>query len=228
MTKPLAIAHRGASGRELENSLAAFRLARTLGADAVEFDVHGTSDGALVVHHDDAIGRRPIGDLSLAEVRARTLSNGERVPTLEAALQVILPDLYAYVEIKTLDGRWDQQLLATFDASPAPDRIAIHSFDHRIIRRLAEVRPSLPRGVLLSAYLVDLPHVLEAAQAGTVWQRWDTIDAGLVARARGANAEVIAWTVDEPAEMTRLLQLGVRGLCTNHPERARHAIDSSS
>ncbi|MDO8665828.1 MAG: glycerophosphodiester phosphodiesterase family protein, partial [Gemmatimonadales bacterium] len=91
MGGPLVIAHRGASGYEVENSLAAFRAAHTLGADAVELDVHATADGALVVHHDEMIGPHHIAHCSLKEVRAQPLKNGESVPTLEEALAVIHP-----------------------------------------------------------------------------------------------------------------------------------------
>ena len=53
MSRPLVIAHRGASGYEVENSLAAFRAAGDRGADAVELDIHATADGALVVQHGE-------------------------------------------------------------------------------------------------------------------------------------------------------------------------------
>jgi len=224
--KPLAIAHRGAAARELENTLAAFRAARLLGADAVELDVHSTVDGAMIVHHDELLGRREFRDMSLVEARAFTLSNGERVPTLSAALETILPDMYAYVEIKTLDPRWDRQLLATFDASPAPHRIDVHYFDHRIVRRLGELRPALPRGVLLTAYLLDPARELQATGSKVLWQRFNHVDRSLVESVHASGSQVIAWTVDDPGEMRRLLAMGVDGLCSNHPDRARQAIDS--
>ena len=226
--KPLAIAHRGASGREVENSLAAFRAAKRLGADAVELDVHSTADGALVVYHDEMIGRRRIGDMSLVEVRAHKLGNGEPVPTLEATLAALLPDLYAYVEVKTLEPRWDSVLFATFDASPAPTRIAVHAFDHRIIHRLGRQRPKLPRGVLLSSYPMQPVQVLKDADATVLWERWNHIDRSLVDTVHSAGGQVIAWTADEPGDIRRLLGLGVDGVCSNHPDRVRLAIDSGS
>ena len=60
MARPLSIGHRGASGHEHENSRAAFRRARSLGAEGVELDIHATHDGAIVVHHNpvlEGIGR---------------------------------------------------------------------------------------------------------------------------------------------------------------------------
>ncbi|MGH7590814.1 MAG: glycerophosphodiester phosphodiesterase, partial [Gemmatimonadales bacterium] len=55
MPRPAVLAHRGASGYAYQNSLAAFRLAGEMGADGIELDIHATTDGALVVHHDPAV-----------------------------------------------------------------------------------------------------------------------------------------------------------------------------
>lgn len=194
----------------------------------MELDIHSTADGALVVYHDEMIGRQRIGDLSLVEIRGHKLSNGEPIPTLEATLATLLPDLYAYVEIKTLEPRWDSVLFATFDASPRPDRIAVHAFDHRIIHRLGRQRPRLPRGVLLSAYPMQPLQVLKDADATILWERWNHVDQALVDAVHESGGQVIAWTADDPAEIRRLLAMGVDGVCSNHPDRVRAAIDSGS
>ena len=228
MTRPLVIAHRGASGREIENSLAAFRLARELGADAVELDVHATADGHLIVHHDESIGPHPVAHSRFAELRGHQLRNGEPVPTLGQALDVILPHMTAFVEVKNLDPRWDATLLETFDRSPAPHRIAVHSFDHRIVARLGALRPALPRGVLSASYPIHPEHLMEDAGAQALWQHESLVDVPLVASVHGAGGAVYAWTVDAPRRMQQLLAQGVDGLCSNHPDRARAAIDSPS
>lgn len=226
MSRPLVIAHRGASDREVENSLAAFRAARSLGADGVELDVHATKDGAIVVHHDPVVNGLPIAFASLAEIRRQKLLNGEPIPTLEGALAAIHPDLTAFVEVKGLDAHWDQQLFEDFDRSPRPDRIAVHSFDHRIIQRLGAQRPSLERGILLASYPVHATRVMKDAGASILWQSADLIDTAMVSEIHEAGGKVYAWTVDEPAQMKRLLAGGVDALCTNHADQARNAVDS--
>jgi glycerophosphoryl diester phosphodiesterase len=228
VSRPLVIAHRGAAGHEVENSLAAFRLARRLGADAVELDVHQTADGALVVHHDEMVGPHHIAHCSLREIREHPLKNGEAVPTLTEALAVILPDMAAFVEIKALAPRLDETLLAAFDATGASDRIAVHAFDHRIVQRLGEQRPSLRRGVLLASRPVRPVRVLEDADATILWQQSDQTDEPLVQAVHQAGMTVFVWTVDDPPEMARMLALEVDGLCTNYPERARQAVDSQA
>ncbi|MBI2615573.1 MAG: hypothetical protein HYW52_07870 [Gemmatimonadetes bacterium] len=82
----MVIAHRGASGYEHENSLAAFRAAVRIGADGIELDIHDTADGAIIVHHDPLVDGRPIRELPGALVSRHRLPNGEPVPTLGQAL----------------------------------------------------------------------------------------------------------------------------------------------
>jgi len=224
MRRPSVIAHRGASGYEYENSRAAFRRAVMLDADGVELDVHATRDGAIVVHHDPEIpGVGPIGLLSQAEARLVRLRNGEPLPLLSEILDLV-GDRDVWVEVKTLPAAHDGALLETLDRGPAPRRYAVHSFDHRIIRRLGMTRPTLPRGILLSAYLHDPVAAMCAVGATTLWQEWQQVDQELVTRIHDAGCAIIAWTVNEIGDLDRLARLGVDGLCGNYPDRIRVAV----
>ena len=224
MKRPAVIAHRGASGYEYENSRAAFRRALMLDADAIELDVHATSDGVLVVHHDAEIpGFGPIAALTQAEARQLRIRNGETLPLLQEVLDLV-GDLTVWVEVKSLPPEHDAGLLAVLENGPAPNRYAVHSFDHRIVRRLGEACPSLRRGILLSAYLDDPVAALRAVGATTLWQEWQLVDLELVRRVHEAGAELVAWTVNEIGDLERLVRLGVDGLCGNYPDRIRVAI----
>ncbi len=224
--KPLVIAHRGASSIELENSLAAFRAARGQGADGVELDVHATSDGEIVVHHDPSIIGLPIAQTLATDLATVPLANGEPIPTLAQALDV-LGTLRVFVEVKVLDPRWDERLFATLDRGPNPAGYAVHSFLEPVIRRLGEKRPTLARGILSEVRSPSAKQILADAAAQTLWPEQATIDERLVQTVHGLGATLIAWTVDNPADMERLVQWGVDGLCTNHPERARRVVDGS-
>jgi glycerophosphoryl diester phosphodiesterase len=224
MRRPVVIAHRGASGYEYENSRAAFRRAVMLDADGVELDVHATSDGGIVVHHDAEIpGVGAIAQLTVAEARQVRLRNGETVPLLGEILELV-GDRDVWVEVKSLPQRYDTALLAILDRGPAPDRYAVHSFDHRIIHRLGEARPALRRGILLSAYLCDAVSVMRSVGATTLWQEWRQVDQDLVNQVHQAGGTVIAWTVNEIGDLDRMVRLGVDGLCGNYPDRIRVAI----
>jgi glycerophosphoryl diester phosphodiesterase len=224
MRRTQVIAHRGASGYEYENSRAAFRRAVMLDADGVELDIHSTLDGAIVVHHDAELpGVGPIAELTCAEVRQVRIPNGETVPLLQEVLD-LLGDHDVWVEVKGLPGAHDRALLAVLDAGPAPHRYAVHSFDHRIIRRLGEERPGLPRGILLSAYLDDSVGALRAVGATTLWQEWQLVDEALVHAVHAAGCRINAWTVNEVGDLEYLVRLGVDGLCGNYPDRIRVAL----
>ena len=218
---PRILAHRGASGHALENSLAAFDAARKLGADGVELDVHATADGALIVHHDPELpGRGVIGALTGRDIDTLVLSNGEPIPTLAKALEV-LGGLEVWIEVKALPVSADRGLLAAIDGSPTPNRCAVHGFDHRIIARLGSLRPTLRRGILSASYPLDPVGPMVAAGATALWQEGRLIDAELVEAIHRRGGEVIAWTVNDPAMARQLGALGVDALCGNYPERLR-------
>jgi glycerophosphoryl diester phosphodiesterase len=145
------------------------------------------------------------------------------VPVLAEILD-LMGDRDVWVEVKSLPPCYDDALLAILDRGPAPQRYAIHSFDHRIVHRLGEARPGLRRGILLSAYLTDPVAVMRAVGATTLWQEWQQVDQELVTQVHQAGCTVIAWTVNEIGDLDRLVRLGVDGLCGNYPDRIRVAI----
>lgn len=177
-----------------------------------------------MVHHDpDLPGVGEIARLDAAAVRRGRLPDGEPIPTLGEALRA-LAGLDVWIEVKALPPGHDARLLAALAGGPTPERYAVHSFDHRIVRRLGAAWPDLPRGILLSSYLVDPVAAARAAGAATVWQEWHLVDRELVTRLAAAGMGVIAWTVNDDAHARRLAELGVAGLCGNHPDRLRTAI----
>ena len=194
-------------------------------ADAVEFDVHSTRDGIIVVHHDEDIAGLTIAGSTFDELRAVKLANGEPLATLAEALDVIHP-MTAFVEVKGLAAAFDDALFAAFDGSPAPDRVAVHAFDHRIVKRLGGKRHDLARGVLSASYPIDVTRMMRDAGATALWQHAALVDEALVTQVHQAGGVVYAWTVDDPRAMRRLLAMGVDGLCSNHPDRARQEVDS--
>lgn len=219
MARPLSIGHRGASGHEHENSRAAFRRAKALGAEGVELDVHATRDGAVVVHHDAAIeGLGRIADLPWESVQQHKLPNGEPVPLLGDVLP-LLRGLDVWVEVKGMEEYFDAVLLRALAEGPEPERYGIHSFDHRVIRRLGERDGAFRRGVLCEARLIDPLPMMAAANASVLWQAQAYIDRQLVEELHRAGRRIIAWTANQDADITRLVSAGVDGICTDFPER---------
>jgi glycerophosphoryl diester phosphodiesterase len=151
------------------------------------------------------------------------IRNGEPLPLLSEVLDLV-GDREVYIEAKSLPEAHDDALLEVLDRGPAPHRYAVHSFDHRIIRRLGACRPELKRGILLSAYLDDPVAAMRGVGATTLWQEWRQVDQDLVTQVHDAGFTIIAWTVNEIGDMERMARLGVDGLCGNYPDRIRVAI----
>jgi glycerophosphoryl diester phosphodiesterase len=209
----LRIAHRGASRERPENTMPAFERALAQGADGIELDVHATSDGIVVVHHDPDLlsnGERIwIHRAPWSAVRQVRLSGGAHIPTLTEVLDLVGTRSRLYVEIK---GRGiEQAVVQTLSAGKG--EYAVHAFDHRVSRRVRTLSPALPTGVLSASYPVDPIEPVVAAGAQTLWQHCHLIDQALVDRAHAAGVAVIAWTVNDRPLAEELRALGVDGLC---------------
>ena len=222
------IAHRGASAAAPENTIEAFLLARQLGADWVELDARRTRDGAIVVHHDDTLADgRVIVEHDLADL----LSS---VCTLAAALDAC-EGMAVNIEIKNwpADHDFDEtdlvaaEVVAEVGRRHAQDRALVSCFHRPTLDRVHALDPALPTAFL--------HHVVEgtwdelAADVAAAGHRalhpWDgMVDEALVAAARAHGLEVNVWTVDDPARMAALVELGVDGICTNVPDAARGVV----
>lgn len=209
------IGHRGAPREFPENSLPAFARAIELGADAIELDVHRTSDGVAVVHHDFHLGgtrgapKRPLARMRWVDASRHALAPGIFVPSLQQVLELVGTRATVYVELKGKDV--EEAALATIRAGSC--RCAVHSFDHLAIARAARMAPEIRRGILFDAYPVDVRRSMRDASALDVWPQWELIDAALVDRVHDAGGRVIAWTVNSEAAAKQLVALGVDGLC---------------
>jgi glycerophosphoryl diester phosphodiesterase len=102
--------------------------------------------------------------------------------------------------------------------------VAVHGFDHRVCRRVADVAGAPPGGILVHSYLLDPVHALRRAGARDYWCWWEFIDAALVERVHAAGGRVVAWTVNDTDAARRLAALGVDALCTDTPGATRAAV----
>jgi glycerophosphoryl diester phosphodiesterase len=233
VTYPLVIAHRGSTAPDApENTLAAFSRAITMGADAIELDVHATADGAVVVHHDPVVAPtvgapelawRPLSTLTLAEVRRVRIGGTHPIPTLGETLDAAGPSVTLYVELK---GHGVVERAAPMLAEHRGP-VAMHSFDHRAVRRAAELAPNVPRGILVVGRMVDSLYALRTAKASALWAQHEYADESLTQELEAASAQLIAWTVNDPFEITRLADCAVHALCTDDVPAALTARQST-
>lgn len=226
--RPLVIGHRGASAHAVQNSANAFRIAadqaNAAHCDAVEMDIHATSDGALVVHHDAELASgETISAIPIRTVRASRLADGSTLLTLDEALD-LLTGVAVWIEVKSLPPEYDAALLSTITAAGTPP-CYVHAFDHRIIARLHARAPALTCGVLSCCYPMDPVAVVTRAGARVLWQAAELIDEDMVRACHQADIGLVAWTANTSADIERLVALGVDGLCGDWPERIRAVVN---
>ena len=220
MSAPQLIAHRGVPRELPENTLPGFARAVELGAEGIELDVHATADGVVVVHHDPipratsqdpALTGRPIASLTHRELQGFRVEGVAEIPTLAAVLDLVGKRATVYVEIK--GQNIERAVLRVLDQSTAS--CAVHSFDHLAVRRVGELRASTPTGALVTRRPLDAGALLRELGARDLWPEWPLIDEALVTQVHGAGGRVIAWTVNDRGQATRLAALGVDGVCTD-------------
>jgi len=221
------VAHRGAKRERPENTLAAFARAIELGADALELDVHATRDGVVVVHHDpvphtagtDGELPRPIAECTARELTSFQV-DGEPIPTLDSVLELAAGRVRVYVEIK--GAGIEREVVRAVRASRAV--CAIHSFDHAAIGRVRALAPEIPRGLLFERAGVDMLASLIQYDARDLWPHVSLVDEGLVEGAHRMGRRVVVWTVNEPADASRLASVGVDALCGDDVPLLRRAV----
>ena len=187
--------------------------------DSIELDVHATSDGVVIVHHDPTVGRgrgqsrvkAAIADLTVAELREVVLSDDIPIPTLEDVLDAVGDGPRIYVEIKGTNI--EPHVVRCLRESTA--NCAVHSFDHRIVQTVKKIFPGIRTGVLEVARHIDPLAALVETGAEDLWQDRTLIDEGLVRRVHSRNFRVVAWTSNDPAEWVTLRAIGVDAICTD-------------
>jgi len=227
---PLVIAHRGASGDRPENTLPAFEEAIAQGADMIETDLHLSRDGVIVIHHDAALERLgesgEIGSRTAAELAALDAAPGaetvERIPTLLDVLEGFADRIAWNLELKVgLEAPYEGiegKVLTEVEARGSLGRILFSCFDDGVLARLRARAPEARLGVLVSPRAPDdVFGRADRVSAEAIHPHTMLVHAALVRGAHDRGLAVYPYTANDPAEMTRLLDLGVDGVITNHP-----------
>jgi glycerophosphoryl diester phosphodiesterase len=213
------VAHRGFAAVEPENTVRAVRRAARV-ADAVEVDVRRCGSGELVVVHDRTVdrvtdGSGRVGDRSLSTLQSLSVADsGEPVPTLQAVVDAMPPDVELLVELKERGLAAD----ALGTCLPGEPSVHVQSFSPEVVAAARDVAPSVPRSLLFSRDPDERLARARALDCEAVAIHLDLVDAALVDAAQDAGLDVYAWTVSDPAEATALAGTGVDGLVTDVPD----------
>ena len=251
--RPRLFAHRGGARIAPENTLAAFAAGLAAGADRLEMDVHATRDGHVVVIHDATVDRTTDGTgevraLTLAELQrldagARFVepageptfrARGVRVPTLAEVLEAF-PGVPLNIEIKQDEPAIERAVLAVLDRFTARGQVLLAAEEASIMARIRAAAPD----VLTSFSAADVLEFVTAWHGGQMasyrapgialqippsFGDIALVTGESVALAHQRDLEVHVWTIDEPAEMAALLDLGVDALMTDVPPLAAELL----
>jgi glycerophosphoryl diester phosphodiesterase len=225
----LNIAHRGASLDAPENTLEAFRLAVTQGADMIETDLHLTRDHAVPLHHDSALDGEEIGGLRLEELRERAPS----VPTLEEALDLVRDRVPFNLELKHPAGGeyegLEARVLDEIGGRGLVQRTLFSSFRDAALVRIRELEPKARIGLLVSERAeVTIEERALRVRAESVHLHWRRATRERIQALHAQGFRVYVYTVDDPEEQRRLLGEGVDGIFTNVPARLRALVSTRS
>jgi glycerophosphoryl diester phosphodiesterase len=229
---PLVYAHRGGAALRPENTIEAFDHGLACGADGLEFDVHLSSDGVVVVHHDDTLDRTTAGQGPLARRTAGELA-ALRVPTLGEVLERY-PRIPIIVEIKVDGVALVRKVIDDLRAHQAVDRAALGSFFSRPLLEARRREPRLRTGAskeetrwaLYRSWIGWPLHVVPYSEFQVPERSGLTtiVSPAFVEYAHRAKLPVKVWTVNDADDMHRLLDWGVDALITDRPDVAVRVV----
>jgi glycerophosphoryl diester phosphodiesterase len=246
--KPHVIAHRGGAGMAPENTLLAFEQAAKLPIDALEMDIHLSADGVLIVSHDETVDRSTEGtglikSKTLAELRALDFGyrfedehgdfpfrgSGLGLPTL-ADIFERFPDRILNIDIKQHEPLVVEKLVQMIERFGMQDNVIVGSFDTETIRYFRRLIPSVGTagsqrevGTFFALHKLGLTrlwrHDCVAFQIPETAFGLQIVTLRFVRTLRSRGVMLHVWTVNESADMRRLLAFGVDGLITDFPVR---------
>ena len=230
----LVIAHRGASAKAPENSLAAFEQAIEDGTDMVELDVQETADGKVVVFHDSDFMKVAGTELKIWDATSTRLQNidigshfhtdfaDQRVPTLREALQLCRDRTIVNIELKYYghDQQLARRVVELVSELEMDDQVVYMSLKQKATKELKKLRPNATVGLLSAVSIGDLTGL----EADFFAVSTKLADRRLIRRVHATGKSVYVWTVDDPAAMLQLIAAGADGLITNAPSVARDVV----
>lgn len=222
----LNIAHRGASGHEPENTLAAFEKAVKLGADMIEIDVHICKSGEPVVIHDTTLkrttnGRGRVARKTLEELKTLDAGKGQTIPTLQEVLDCIRRRVRVNIELKKPDTA--EAVAHIIDEYVRHHRwyyadFLISSFSEDALRTFHQIQPNVPIGLITKDAHKYPPRLAEELQAYSIHPHYQWMPDQLIAYAHDDGQKVFPYTINDAQDIIALYRKGVDGVITDMPD----------
>ncbi len=226
--KVLIFAHRGASKLAPENTLRAFQKAIELGADYVEFDVHETKDGEIVIIHDDDVERTAgvkgkIKEMTLKELKELDFGEGEKIPTLKELIELAKGKIGLQCEIKVRGIA--KKIVEHFKEADLIDSTIISSFIHDELLEVKKYAPEIKLAPLVFGIKKN-KMIREAIEHKyyAIHPFYKFINQKFLDEAHKNNIKINTWTVDSKSRMKKLIEMRIDGIITNDVELAKEVL----
>ncbi|MFZ0597044.1 MAG: glycerophosphodiester phosphodiesterase family protein [Flavobacterium sp.] len=223
----LKIAHRGAKGYEPENTLRSFQKALDLNADGIELDVHLSSDGHIIVIHDETIDRTTNGKgfvntFSLAELKSFLIDGHYKIPTLDEVFTLVNKKCVINIELKGLGTASKAVALIEEYISEKNwnyKNFIFSSFDWDLLQETSNLNSNIPIGVLTEEDLDTALAFAEKIKAYSIHPDYQLLNAENVKQMQEKGFLVFPWTVDKEEDIQRIKSYNVDGIISDFPDR---------
>ncbi|MGO4773465.1 glycerophosphodiester phosphodiesterase [Flavobacterium sp. W22_SRS_FK3] len=227
MNKLLKIAHRGAKGYEPENTLKAFQKALDIHADGIELDVHLSSDGQIIVIHDESIdkmtnGKGFVNTLSLTELKSVLIDEKYEIPTLREVFDLIDKRCFVNVELKIFDAYAKVSALIEEYVSEKNwnyNHFIVSSFDWNALQEVHHLNPNIPIGVLTETDLDLALAFAEFIKAKAIHPYYHLLNLENTKEMQEKGFLVLPWTVNIDEDIQKTKSYNVNGIITDFPDK---------
>ncbi|MFX1389316.1 MAG: glycerophosphodiester phosphodiesterase [Promethearchaeota archaeon] len=235
--KMLIIAHRGASSIAPENTLKAFKKAIELGADYIEFDVHKSLDGEIVIMHDANTFRTTghngeIKEMTLKELKKLDCGGGQSIPTLSELVKIAKGKINLNCEVKATG--LTEQLISILRENNLLSSTIISSFNHENLLKIQKLEPQIKLAPLepTIAWGIDndlsWKEAIEKAKINNFYAinpLFRLINQSVIDEVHKNDLKIFPWTVNSKSRILKLINLGVDGIITNEVERVNKLLN---
>jgi len=216
----LKVGHRGAKAYEPENTIRSFKKAIELGVDAVELDVRKTSDGKLIVIHDSNVektadGEGEVCELTLGEVKELNLEKGEKIPTLDEALDFLDGKVKILIELK--ESGYEEEVLGLVRDKGLNEQVVIVSFKEDVLKRIRALDSNIETGFIYARYRKPLEKAVEL-KTDYILPLYHFTHSSTVKKAHEMGLKVIVWTINKKEDVEKFVRKGVDGISSDYPD----------
>jgi len=221
----IIVGHRGDPTREPENTIRSIVRAFKVGADFVEVDVRLSKDGVPVVIHDETVDRTSNGhgyvrEMTLEQLKMLDFGKGEKIPTLEEALEVV-KKMKGKVIVEIKEEGFESKIIRILKEKRMINVSMITSFNFETIKRVKELTPKITVGAIFGRkFKGDMLKTLLRLEADFAVPRYTLVTSDIVEIMHQNSLKVAVWTVDNPNDMIKFANMGVDAIVTNNPELA--------